>query len=597
MYFITALVLSAALGSHGVSGLSRWGGECPWKGRTVQGTHPQHDVPDTGEIRYYDFTIARATIAPDGVDRASILVNGQFPGPLIEANWGDWVEVNIVNDIRDPEEPTSIHWHGFNMPGTPWFDGVPITSQCPLIPGHNLTYRFRADEYGTSWYHSHVSAQYTQGIVGPIVVHGPSDHVEYDEDLGPVLISDWYHGCFTDLLEKALGPSTQLDDIRPLADSNLLAGAGRYPCTDITDGTPCTDNVPYKRWDVEAGKTYRMRFVNTGSSSFFTVSLDSHAFTVMAVDFVPVEPHQVDKLVLSVGQRIDVIFTASADSTQSYWLRASNSEICSDTQADSDALAIIAYPNAPAETAPQSVGIAHPANPVCDTGDISLLHPVYSMPVQAPDLTLSLHLNAVFFPAGHLRYVINNQTFDSSNLYGQPLLHSVLDGVTTFPPENHVYSTYSARIVRLVLVSEFLPPHPMHLHGHDFQVLAQGVGEWDGTITNPINPLRRDVQAMHFGANASDPNIGPNYVVLQYEADNPGVWPIHCHLAWHLAAGMVTSLIERADELQAMKNDVPVEVLETCTLYNDWARRQEGVWGEAGPGLEAVPAAASPKRR
>jgi FtsP/CotA-like multicopper oxidase with cupredoxin domain len=118
-------------------------------------------------------------------------------------------------------------------------------------------------------------------------------------------------------------------------------------------------------------------------------------------------------------------------------------------------------------------------------------------------------------------------------LYEQPVLHSVLDGVTAFPPEQHVYSTGAARIVRLILVGDFQPPHPMHLHGHDFQVLAQGVGEWDGTIINPRNPARRDVQQMHSGVNASDPNIGPNYVMIQYEADNPGVWPPHRHFTWY----------------------------------------------------------------
>ncbi|KAI9871113.1 MAG: hypothetical protein M1823_008542, partial [Watsoniomyces obsoletus] len=124
-------------------------------------------------------------MAPDGVSQSLLVANGQFPGPMIEGNWGDMVEVTVRNEIYGPEESTLIHWHGLNQPGTPWYDGVISVSQCPIIPGSSLTYRFLLDEFGTSWWHSHLSAQYSQGLFGPIVVHGPSEYGDYDEDLGP----------------------------------------------------------------------------------------------------------------------------------------------------------------------------------------------------------------------------------------------------------------------------------------------------------------------------------------------------------------------------------------------------------------------------
>lgn len=98
-----------------------------------------------------------------------ILVNGSFPGPLIEANWGDIINVTVDNQL---DEGTSLHWHGFLQKETPWYDGVPSVQQCPIAPGHSFTYSFKADLYGTSWYHSHFSAQYADGLLGPIVVHG-----------------------------------------------------------------------------------------------------------------------------------------------------------------------------------------------------------------------------------------------------------------------------------------------------------------------------------------------------------------------------------------------------------------------------------------
>lgn len=89
-----------------------------------------------------------ATLAPDGVSMPMILVNGQFPGPTIEANWGDWIEVVVNNALT---EGTSIHWHGFLQTGTPYMDGTPGVTQCPIAPGTSFTYRFRAELYGTSW--------------------------------------------------------------------------------------------------------------------------------------------------------------------------------------------------------------------------------------------------------------------------------------------------------------------------------------------------------------------------------------------------------------------------------------------------------------
>lgn len=126
-------------------------------------------MPKTGVTRSYNFVVSRATIAPDGVERPVILVNGAFPGPTIEANWGDTIQVTVTNNIVGPEEGTSLHWHGLLQTGTPYMDGVPGIDQCPIAPGSTLTYSFLADLYGTSWWHSHYSAQYSAGIIGAMM--------------------------------------------------------------------------------------------------------------------------------------------------------------------------------------------------------------------------------------------------------------------------------------------------------------------------------------------------------------------------------------------------------------------------------------------
>ena len=79
--------------------------------------------------RYYQWEVTNTTLAPDGVQVATLVVNGQFPGPLIEANWGDWIEVTVQNSLK---EGTAMHWHGFLQTGTPYYDGVPGVTQCPI---------------------------------------------------------------------------------------------------------------------------------------------------------------------------------------------------------------------------------------------------------------------------------------------------------------------------------------------------------------------------------------------------------------------------------------------------------------------------------
>lgn len=98
-----------------------------------------------GVIRSYDFTISRGLIAPDGYERDVLLVNGQYPGPLVEANWGDTIQVTLHNNITSPEEGTALHWHGILQKDHPWQDGVPAVTQCPVAPGKKFTYSFIAD--------------------------------------------------------------------------------------------------------------------------------------------------------------------------------------------------------------------------------------------------------------------------------------------------------------------------------------------------------------------------------------------------------------------------------------------------------------------
>jgi FtsP/CotA-like multicopper oxidase with cupredoxin domain len=89
-------------------------------------------------------------MSPDGMERLALTVNGQMPGPLIEANWGDTVVVKVNNKLQN--NGTSIHFHGIRQLDNSEYDGVPSITQCPIAPGDSLVYKWRATNYGTSWY-------------------------------------------------------------------------------------------------------------------------------------------------------------------------------------------------------------------------------------------------------------------------------------------------------------------------------------------------------------------------------------------------------------------------------------------------------------
>ncbi|KAL2871428.1 Cupredoxin [Aspergillus lucknowensis] len=119
-------------------------------------------------LRTYNLTVHSDLRSPDGFSREAYLINGQLPGPLIEADEGDTLQILVKNDL--PVD-TALHWHGILQQGSPDMDGVPGVTQNPIPPGGNFTYRFSVkDQYGFFWYHSHVRAYYNDGIRGPLLI-------------------------------------------------------------------------------------------------------------------------------------------------------------------------------------------------------------------------------------------------------------------------------------------------------------------------------------------------------------------------------------------------------------------------------------------
>lgn len=408
---------------------------------------------------------------------------------------------------------------------------------------------------------------------------------------------DWYHDAYETIITKLLAP-VQAAPYRPYSDAGLINGKGFYPCANVTtstcdntggpadsDNAPCTNATScsiagLSEFRFTSGKKHLLRLVNTGAELFTVFSIDNHTLTVISNDFTPIEPYTTDFVTLSVGQRTDVIVEATGDPSESYWMRSTSLAACHDTN-NPDTRAIVYYENADTTALPSTTGYPLPSNPNCDNDPLTSTVPVCAMAVQDPVTTFTINITAADNATGSGKWLMNGVSFEGD--YNAPVLLQVAQGNDSFEPIWNVYDLGDAAVVRLILYNSFPPSHPMHLHGHDFQVLSSGTGYWNGTITNPSNSQRRDVQQITAGGTTSD----PTYIVLQWEQDNPGVWPFHCHIAWHLSAGMYVNILERKDDIPSL--DIPQDFLDTCTAWD--AYEQNNIVNQIDSGVKrrAVP--------
>ncbi|KAH8433918.1 uncharacterized protein LDX57_011554 [Aspergillus melleus] len=512
---------------------------------------PSGDPPDTGVTRYYNFTISRGDTAPDGYAKSGLLINGQFPGPMIEANWGDMIEVTVWNRIESVEEGLSLHWHGLTQKKTPWEDGVPGITQCPIAPGASFTYRFQADQYGTSWYHSHYSAQYTDGAYGPMIIHGPvQPGASYDLDVGPVMISDYGHESYYTILEQILSIPPSF----PNVDNNLINGHG----ADNNEA-----GVGFARFNFTSGKKHRLRLLNTGSNANQKFSIDGHVMTVIANDFVPLEPYTTEVITLGVGQRTDVVVEAAGKPEDAYWMRASIDMDCLNATATYKTVrAAIYYEKADSSATPTSNSTASLASNNCRNEPLSSTVPYYPQtPPSRVSTTETLEITLAQNASGNVLFFVNNVTFRVN--YNTPVLLLGCHGNFSYPesPDLNLWNFGANSSIRLVVYNLYEMQHPMHLHGHNFWVLAEGRGTWDGVVNNPQNPQRRDTQILQPGSVEE-----PAYIVLEWQADNPGVWPLHCHMSYHVSAGLLLNIIEHPQDFE--KFQIPRSMVQTC---REWA--------------------------
>ncbi|KAH7407626.1 Cupredoxin [Cadophora sp. MPI-SDFR-AT-0126] len=503
-------------------------------------------VPDTGVTREYYLELVNTTASLDGVERMALLVNGTFPGPTLFADWGDTVVVKLYNGLAN--NGTSLHFHGIRQNYTNQQDGVASITQCPTAPGDTITYTWRATQYGSTWYHSHFALQAWEGVLGGIIINGPAT-ANYDNDMGHIFLNDWTHETADAMYHEAetSGP--------PTLDNGLINGTNTYGTLGARFNTT-----------VVAGESYRIRLVNGAIDTHWKFMIDEHEMTVIAMDLVPIVPYTTTTLSIGMGQRYDVVVTAT-QSSGNYWLRAIPQTACSDNDNTDNIMGIFMY-DSTNTTEPSSSAYTYTDS--CDDEDMSTLVPYLSKTVSTEseddDFAVTVgRSNNVF------KWYMAGTTFEVE--WEDPTLLQIYEGDTNYTTSSHVIELPTAdEWVYFIIETTQAVPHPIHLHGHDFFVIAQGTGTYDSsTVTlTTDNPPRRDTAML--------PASG--YLVIAFETDNPGAWLMHCHIGWHTSEGFALQLVERIDEITALTDYDTLN--STCTAWDTYVDESGVVSEDSG---------------
>lgn len=529
----------------------------------------------------FDLAIGETPMDITGSPKVAITVNGSVPAPTLRWREGDTVSLRVTNRLR---EPTSIHWHGILVPAN--MDGVPGLSFNGVPPGETFAYRFTVRQGGTYWYHSHSGFQEQRGVYGALVIeprnpepfHCDRDHV--------VMLSDWTDEnpdrVFAKLKKQSdyynTQPRTFIDFLHDTRRQGLGAswsdrlawGMMRMKPTDLADVSGATytylmnGHAPARNWTglFRVGERVRLRFINGSAMSYFDVRIPGLKMTVVAADGQYVHPVTVDEFRIATAETIDVIvepigedaFTIFAQSLDRSGYACGTLATRKGLQApipDLDARPLLSmsdmgHGDMMTTMSGDGSDMSH-ADMIQENHDMATMsghsgdepmqrhpaseegNPFVDMQAMAPTSRLD---DPGMGLRGNGRKVLTYA--DLRSLFDDPdgrepsrtvELHLTghmerfvwsFDGLK-FGNAEPIHFTYGERL-RIVLVNDTMMSHPIHLHGM-----------W--------SDLEDDANCFHLRKHTVDMPPGTKRG-FRVRANALGRWAFHCHLLYHMEAGM-----------------------------------------------------------
>jgi CopA family copper-resistance protein len=537
----------------------------------------------------FELWIGETAVNYTGETRMASAVNAQVPAPLLRMRQGEVVTITVHNRLA---VPSSIHWHGFILPAD--MDGVPGISFPGIAPGETFTYRFKVNQYGTYWYHAHSAFQEQTGLYGPIIVDRAGGERHGSDREHVILLSDWSdedpEHLFATLKRQSdyfnYGKRTVADflaDARTrglreaVADRRMwgqmrmrptdLADVGGATYTYLLNGTP-----PNGNWTAlfNHGERVRLRFINGSSMSFFDVRIPGLRLTVVAADGQDVEPVTVDEFRIGAAEVYDVMVQPSDDRAYTIFAQSMDrSGYARGTLAPAAGMTGELPPLDPRELLTTAdMGMSHGGGEVDHVSMSGIDHS--SMPGMDHGASTHDHATAGASPShGAAEY---GPTVDSVAMQVSPRLDDPGVGlrnngrrVLTYADlhtiggpidrrdagrevelhltghmERFIWSFNGQKFseakplqfrhgerLRIVLVNDSMMTHPIHLHGMWSEVQAEDGSFLVRKHTVNVQPAQR-----------------VSYLVT---ADALGRWAYHCHLLFHMEAGMFREVVVAHD--------------------------------------------------
>ena len=544
-------------------------------------------------VKEYDLTIAEQTVNITGKPVERITVNGKFVAPLLEFEEGDEAVIRVHNKLKNQD--SSIHWHGLLLPGI--MDGVPGFNKFHgIAPNTTYEYKFKVRQNGTYWYHSHSKGQEQDGLYGAFVIY-PKDKTpltaaeKTDKDY-VVLLSD-FHNSTSDQIMKNIKKEadyyqnrreTVFDVLKQVKRDGLKAtwqdrsmwNQMRMLKTDMSDVTGYTflmnGKTPQQNWtgNFKAGEKVRLRFINASAMSFFDVRIPNLKMTVVSADGQPVKPVPVDEFRIGTAETYDVIVEPKQAHYQIEAESIDRTGFSVGTLHEESSPAVkqieMPKPRPRSLLTMEDMGMNHDMSSMKDMNhDMSSMkgmdHDMSSMKGMNHDMSSmkgmdhDMPMNSATVKAASDKN--DNTVFGWANAStpegNKALQYSDLQSLDPqkdtraaereieirlggnmeryiwtingkkFNEADPLVVKYGERI-RLKFVNDSMMAHPMHLHGM-FMQLENG--------QDPSNMPNKHTVIVPPGKT----------ITTLLTADELGEWAIHCHLLYHMSAGMMNKLI------------------------------------------------------
>lgn len=547
----------------------------------LHGAPRSQDLTSTGYApqlsgKTINLEIGAAPVNFTGVVRMGTTINGSIPAPTIRLVEGDEVTINVTNRLN---VPSSIHWHGIILPYQ--MDGVPGLSYPGIMPGETFTYRFTLKQSGTYWYHSHSGFQEMTGMYGALIIEPrETDIIHSDRDL-VVQLSDWTDENPMQVFGKLKTQSdyynfnqpTVQDFVRDVAKNGLNSALAnrkmwnemRMSPTDLADLSNATltylmnGTTPMGNWHgiFKPGEKVRLRFINGSSNSFFDVRIPELKMTVVQADGQNIEPVSVDEFRFGPGETYDVIVQPKNDAYTLFAQSMDRSGYARGTLAIAESLDAPVPALDPVEWLTMSDMMGDMSN--MSAMNSSMDHSQHNM--QSGSLAVASstvrHASTEYGPSVDMRVDTPRTNLDDPGIglrkNGRRVLtladlHSLagitdhrepeaeielhltgnmeryswsIDGLE-FGESTPVHMKHNQR-VRVILQNDTMMTHPMHLHGMWSDLENQQSAVQVRRHTIPVQPAQRI-----------------SFLTTPHDV---GRWAWHCHLLFHMDAGMFREVV------------------------------------------------------